>query len=90
MRNAEDAAILKRAEADGRIVVTADTDFGTLVVLSGASKPSVITFRTGVRSPFRQIATLRANLSTLEDDLETGAIVTIEEGRARVHRLMGD
>lgn len=46
-----DEAILLRAKAEGRIVVTSDTDFGEILANSGASKPSVVLFRRSSGKP---------------------------------------
>ena len=42
---ADDGVILRRAADDGRIVVTQDTDYGTLLSASGQKVPSVILLR---------------------------------------------
>lgn len=44
MERAEDSEIAARAEAEDRVVVTADIDFGTLHAFGGGSRPSVILF----------------------------------------------
>jgi predicted nuclease of predicted toxin-antitoxin system len=85
---AEDEAILDVAAAEGRVIVTADTDFGALLMLRQQQQPSVILFRHGApRRPARQAALLLANLPTITDDVSHGAIVTIRRDRMRVRRL---
>ncbi|MBV8948815.1 MAG: DUF5615 family PIN-like protein [Solirubrobacterales bacterium] len=88
MQAATDAAVLSRAEQEERIVVSADTDFGTLLAARRTRSPSVVLFRGGVsRRPEQQAALLLANLGAVQDDLETGVIVVIEPGRIRVRQL---
>jgi predicted nuclease of predicted toxin-antitoxin system len=85
---AEDEVVLDLAVAEGRVIVTADTDFGGLLVLRQLRRPSTIQFRRGApRRPAQQAAVLVANLPAIADDLTHGAIVTIRGDRLRVRRL---
>jgi predicted nuclease of predicted toxin-antitoxin system len=83
-----DEAIAARAADDDRVVVSADTDFGTLLAASGASRPSVLLIRLRTpRSAEALAAVVLANLDEVADDLDSGAIVVLEDERVRVRPL---
>ena len=92
LRAAADAAIFGFAKYEDRIVVSADTDFGTIVALRQERAPSIVLFRREHdRSPERQAAFLLVNLPALETALLQGCIAVLEASRIRVRYLpVGD
>ena len=85
---ATDAVISDLAAVEQRIVVSADTDFGTLLALRQAANPSVVLFRGGTeRRPNAQLALLLANLEGLREEFAAGCVVVFGRTSIRVRRL---
>lgn len=88
LSTAPDHAIAELAAAEARVVVSADTDFGTLLATSGAERPSVLLVRLRAPRPAEALAAVViANLDYVSDDLDAGAIVVLEDERVRIRRL---
>jgi len=88
LASADDEEILTWAANDERILMSADTDFGTLLALREQKQPSVILFRRGAdRRPPQQVQLLLANLPAIEDLLKQGCVAVFEEMRIRVRML---
>ncbi|NOX35922.1 MAG: hypothetical protein GXO78_00120 [Calditrichaeota bacterium] len=88
LQSATDKVIFRKAKAEDRIIITADTDFGFLLALWEFSKPSIILLRRNSgRRPEQQAALILANLPKIEKDLMQGSIVVFEEKRIRIRQL---
>jgi predicted nuclease of predicted toxin-antitoxin system len=88
LHTAEDEVILTRAATENRILISADTDFGTLLALREQNRPSIILFRRGSdRRPERQVFLLLRNLPAIQNGLEEGSVVIFEQSRIRIRSL---
>lgn len=73
MEAAPDEEIFDLAAAEGRVLISADTDFGALLALGQASRPSVVIFRrSSGRRPEAQLALLLEHLPQISEPLERG------------------
>jgi predicted nuclease of predicted toxin-antitoxin system len=87
MAAASDSDIFDLAEQEDRVILSAETDFGTLLTLRGVGKPSVILLRQLSHIPMIQAALLVVNLPKIENDLIKGSIIIFDKGRIRVRIL---
>jgi predicted nuclease of predicted toxin-antitoxin system len=88
LHTATDEIIFQTAIDQERVLISADTDFGTILTMRQQARPSVILLRHGVpRRPADQVTLLLSNLPPLTADLEAGAIVVFRGDRIRVRRL---
>ncbi|MGH7966070.1 MAG: DUF5615 family PIN-like protein [Candidatus Binatia bacterium] len=84
---AQDSEIMAWARQDGYVVFTHDLDYGALLAVTGAEGPSVIQIRTTDITPEAQGKRLLAALEQFKEHLANGAIISIDESRARVRLL---
>ena len=88
MQSAADTDVLGKAATEGRTLISADTDFGSLLARSGGREPSVILFRiASPRRPQDQARLLLKNLPSFSLDLAKGAVVVFEKQRLRIRSL---
>lgn len=88
MQRDTDYLILLKAREEQRIVVSADTDFGTLLALYEFSQPSCVLFREPalVRAE-DYLHRLLTVLSELTPALTRGCVAVFRNGRIRIRNL---
>jgi predicted nuclease of predicted toxin-antitoxin system len=88
MATASDEDIFAFAAIHDRVVVSADTDFGTLLALRQETKPSFILFRglSGRKAPVL-LNLVIGHLPKIESNLIHGAVVTMDLTRVRIRDL---
>lgn len=84
---AEDAEILQKGKDEGRIVVTLDADFHSLLALSGAKSPSVIRIRIEGLYGEKASDLIQTVLKQCHEDLQQGVVVTVQQKSVRIHQL---
>lgn len=84
---AEDPVIMRWACEHDHVVLTHDMDFGTLLALTQAGRPSVLQVRTQDVTPHTMRPTLVTALRQFQSDLERGALIVVDEARLRVRIL---
>ena len=84
---AEDEAILDWCRATGRLTVTLDADFHTLLAVAGARSPSVVRIRIeGLRDDDLAKLIMRV-IDLLEEDLARGIAVSVTTNAIRIRSL---
>lgn len=88
LEQAEDEALLLLAARERRVVVSGDTDFGSLLALLRRRSPSLSLFRARQTVTADEQATLiLQHLDDLADDLAEGAVVVVGDSRIRIRLL---
>ncbi|MBI3960221.1 MAG: DUF5615 family PIN-like protein [Chloroflexi bacterium] len=82
-----DEEIVSKAVGEDRIILTHDLDFGRIVALSGERLPSVLTFRLTDMRAENVNRYLVDVLARFPEELEIGALVSIQDDSVRLRRL---
>nr|WP_268896833.1 DUF5615 family PIN-like protein [Hassalia byssoidea] len=84
---ATDNVIMEWAKVNDYIVFTNDLDFGAMLAATQAETPSVIQVRTQDVLPVNLESLIIQVLRQFELQLESGALITVDENRSRVRIL---
>ena len=84
---AADVEIMSFAAESGWVVFTHDLDFGALLASTRAGRPSVLQVRTRDVSPAHLLDLVQRVLVQCESQLNSGALVTLDEASGRVRLL---
>lgn len=87
LQRAPDHKLVELARADGSVVVTFDLDFGDILALGVLDKPSAIIFRIADERADSVNQRLSSVLTERLADLESGALILVENTRYRVRKL---
>ncbi len=88
LASAADQTVIETARVEARVLVSADTDFGTLLARSQATSPSFLLIRRASgRRATDQAVLILDNLAAITSDLEAGAVVVLGETSLRIRRL---
>lgn len=87
LQRATDRELVERARADSRVVLTFDLDFGEVLALGILDRPSVIIFRLADERADSVNQRLSVVLRERLADLQSGALILVEDTRYRVRKL---
>ena len=87
LANAPDSEIMRYASAQDYVVLTHDLDFSAILAATHGEKPSVVQIRAEDVSPDAIGANVITALRQMTDELEQGALVTVDPNRTRLRIL---
>lgn len=85
--SASDRELMAWAKGKGYIVLTHDLDFGAILAATGAEAPSVIQLRFQNLAPSYAKQLVVKVLHDYQRELEQGALISLDEDKARVRIL---
>jgi predicted nuclease of predicted toxin-antitoxin system len=84
---ASDLEILEFARQEERVILSHDLDFSMLLAVGGYNRPSLITLRLSFTDPEVVTEKILNALPQIEETLNEGAAVTIEDDNIRIRKL---
>jgi predicted nuclease of predicted toxin-antitoxin system len=84
---APDAEILTWANEHGFVVITNDLDFSAILAASAGATPSVVQVRTQDLLSDEAVSVVAKAVQAHREDIERGALLSIDEGGTRVRML---
>ena len=87
LQKTPDHQLVERARTDGSVLVTFDLDFGDILALGVLDKPSAIILRLADERADAVNQRLSAVVTERLVDLESGALILVEDTRYRVRKL---
>ena len=87
MHDASDIAILDRAAAESRVVVTLDRDFPQILALTSADGPSVVLVRRQRLQAADLVALVTSAWKDHESSLEKGCVLRVSARGTRIRAL---
>ena len=87
LATAPDVEILTWANERQFVVITNDLDFSAILAASAGASPSVVQIRTQDLLSDEAVSTVARALKVHREDIERGALLSIDEGGTRVRML---
>jgi predicted nuclease of predicted toxin-antitoxin system len=84
---APDVGILAWANEHGFVIVTNDLDFSAILAASAGASPSVVQIRSHDLLSDEAVSIVATALEAHREDIERGALLSIDEGGTRVRML---
>jgi predicted nuclease of predicted toxin-antitoxin system len=85
--DASDEELMRWAEREGYILMTADLDFAAILAATGRNGPSVLQIRADLLTPAALGQGILDVLSRVQADMDAGAVVSFDGQRMRVRVL---
>ena len=84
---ASDREIMEWARTNGYTLVTHDLDFGAILAVTRAEKPSVVQIRAQDINPYHARNLIVSALKQFKSHLDRGALVSVDETKSRARIL---